>query len=240
MAKNDNLHDFLVDVADAIREKKGTTDLINPQNFSEEILSIEGGGGGIPSEVKDSNGMGMQGITSLSFDDSVVAIAEYAYTRCNNLSEIVFNEGLSSIGQYAFSECVMVESINLPITISQLGSHCFGKMSALQTLTIPEDAPIRTLPRNMLWVSPLLTKFIVPKNVTNVAVYAFEGCSGLEYIDFSLLTNVPTLDNTNAFSGVNMAKFIVPDALYNEWIAATNWATFADRIVKDSEYTRPL
>lgn len=46
MAKNDNLTDFLTDVANAIREKKGTTDLINPQDFSAEIASIEGGGGG--------------------------------------------------------------------------------------------------------------------------------------------------------------------------------------------------
>lgn len=47
MAKTDNLSDFLRDVADAIRTKKGTTDLINPQNFSEEIASIEGGGGDV-------------------------------------------------------------------------------------------------------------------------------------------------------------------------------------------------
>jgi hypothetical protein len=44
MAKTDNLTDFLTDVADAIREKKGTTEKINPQNFSEEIRGIETGG----------------------------------------------------------------------------------------------------------------------------------------------------------------------------------------------------
>lgn len=44
MAKNDNLKDFLTDVADAIREKKGTTDKINPQDFSSEIASIQSGG----------------------------------------------------------------------------------------------------------------------------------------------------------------------------------------------------
>ena len=44
MAKNDNLTDFLTDVANAIREKKGTSNLINPQNFSDEIRSIESGG----------------------------------------------------------------------------------------------------------------------------------------------------------------------------------------------------
>lgn len=41
--KTDNLTDFLTDVADAIREKKGTTELINPQDFSAEIASIESG-----------------------------------------------------------------------------------------------------------------------------------------------------------------------------------------------------
>ena len=46
MAKNNNLTDFLTGVADAIRNKKGTTDLINPQDFESEILSIETGGGG--------------------------------------------------------------------------------------------------------------------------------------------------------------------------------------------------
>ena len=43
MSKADNLKDFLTDVADAIRAKKGTTDLINPQNFSAEIASLSGG-----------------------------------------------------------------------------------------------------------------------------------------------------------------------------------------------------
>lgn len=45
MAKTDNLREFLTDVANAIRNKKGTTDLINPQDFSTEIESIQGGGG---------------------------------------------------------------------------------------------------------------------------------------------------------------------------------------------------
>lgn len=41
MSKENNLTDFLTDVADAIREKKGTTDKINPQDFSDEIKGIK-------------------------------------------------------------------------------------------------------------------------------------------------------------------------------------------------------
>lgn len=42
---------LLTDIADAIREKKGTTGLINPQDFSTEIRGISGGGdsGGVRS-----------------------------------------------------------------------------------------------------------------------------------------------------------------------------------------------
>lgn len=43
MSKQNNLTDFLTDVANAIRAKKGSTDLINPQNFSAEIVALSGG-----------------------------------------------------------------------------------------------------------------------------------------------------------------------------------------------------
>lgn len=53
MAKNNNLSDLLKSVADAIRAKKGTTELINPQDFDAEIASIHGGTPTI--EEKDVN-----------------------------------------------------------------------------------------------------------------------------------------------------------------------------------------
>lgn len=49
MAKNDNLKDFITDIADAIRQKKGSTELINPQDFSNEIINIQSSTGGSSS-----------------------------------------------------------------------------------------------------------------------------------------------------------------------------------------------
>ena len=43
MARIDNLNNFLTDVAESIRAKKGTTDLISPSNFDTEIESIQTG-----------------------------------------------------------------------------------------------------------------------------------------------------------------------------------------------------
>ena len=61
MAKNNNLTDFLTGVADAIRNKKGTSDLINPQNFESEILSIETGGGGGDQPVMNAPTISLSG-----------------------------------------------------------------------------------------------------------------------------------------------------------------------------------
>ena len=55
MAKNNNLTDFLTDVADAIRTKKGTTAKINPQDFSSEIASIPTGGGSATTSKSSVN-----------------------------------------------------------------------------------------------------------------------------------------------------------------------------------------
>ena len=63
------------------------------------------------------------------------------------------------------------------------------------------------------------------------------GCSALEVVDFSEATSVPTLHSVNTFQNTNSTfKIVVPDALYDQWIAARNWSSFANQIVKASEY----
>lgn len=45
MAKDNNLKDFLTDIANAIREKEGTNELINPQDFSSRIAELASSSG---------------------------------------------------------------------------------------------------------------------------------------------------------------------------------------------------
>lgn len=52
MSKTNNLNDFLTDIADAIRSKKGTTGNINAQDFSNEIKSISTSSSSV-SKVED-------------------------------------------------------------------------------------------------------------------------------------------------------------------------------------------
>lgn len=68
MAKNDNLKDFLTDLADAIREKKGTEDLINPQDFSDEIKNLPSG-----SAPRWTGHADVEGLKAIGWDDDDIA-----------------------------------------------------------------------------------------------------------------------------------------------------------------------
>ena len=59
--------ELLTDVADAIREKKGTTEKINAQSFAEEIRSIESGGGGWTGHAD------VEGLKAIGWDDEDIA-----------------------------------------------------------------------------------------------------------------------------------------------------------------------
>jgi hypothetical protein len=60
----------------------------------------------------------------------------------------------------------------------------------------------------------------------------------MAYYDFREFKSVPTLSDISAFSNIpSDCKIVVPDSLYDTWIAATNWSTYSSNIVKASTFT---
>ena len=63
------------------------------------------------------------------------------------------------------------------------------------------------------------------------------GCNSLELVDMTGSTGVPWLENVDNFANTNNTyKIVVPDPLYDTWIAATNWASIASHIMKQSDW----
>lgn len=76
MGKNNNLNDFLTDIADAIRTKKGTEDPINAQDFATEISNIEGGAGsgsGTPVRPTYTGHADAEGLRAIGWTDEDIA-----------------------------------------------------------------------------------------------------------------------------------------------------------------------
>lgn len=82
-----------------------------------------------------------------------------------------------------------------------------------------------------------LRSIVYPPKLTSINTYNGTNCYNLILHDFRNAESVPTLAS-NCFNNANPnMKIVVPDKLYNTWIAATNWSAVSSNIVKASEYT---
>ena len=238
MAKNNNLNDFLTDLADAIREKKGTTELINAQKFAEEIRSIEGGGDSFNAKVtlSNENAFGIRNIVELTINDGVTTLSMGACEGMKGLVKINVPDSVTNIGQRLFYGCdALVDAVIN--NIQELTSYMYYNCNVLKNFKMPLTAT--SIPDYCFTNCRAIKSFVLPSGITQIGTAAFNGCRVSRY-DFRAVLQVPTLSNTNAFGANNTTcKIVVPDALYDEWIVATNWATYAGNIVKASEFVEP-
>lgn len=199
---------------------------------------------------------GCSSLASITIPDSVTSISDYAFTGCSSLTSITLPNNLTSIGANAFNNCDSLFSINIPNNVTSIGASAFANCNSISSITIPDGVTYIenylfnscrclksiSLPNSVISINPSafincgrLDSITIPANVTSVGSMAFVYCYSIIKYDFTNLTSVPTLDS-QAFIGINgICKIYVPDALYDSWIAATNWVTYEDYIYKASE-----
>lgn len=72
----------------------------------------------------------------------------------------------------------------------------------------------------------------LPATVQTIEAYGLYTVDNASFIiDMTHHTNIPTLSATTAFNTNASFEIRVPAALYDEWKAAANWSTYANRIV---------
>lgn len=172
----------------------------------------------------------------VSIPQGVKEIASSAFSYCSALPSIDIPQGVTKIDSSAFGYNTALTSCVIPDSVSSLGSSAFIQNKSLSEFSIPNM--VTSVGSKTFSQCESLTKVILPQGVKSIASQAFYFCYSLVLLDFRLSASVPSLEKTNAFSSIPAdGKIIVPDALYDSWIAATNWSTYASQIVKASEYT---
>ncbi|MBE6547926.1 MAG: leucine-rich repeat domain-containing protein [Ruminococcaceae bacterium] len=120
-------------------------------------------------------------------------------------------DGATNVGPYAFYNCSLVH-VELPDTVTSIGGSAFSSCRSLESV-------------------------VVSAGIQNIYASVFSSCQALQLVDFSKCTQVPVIPNTSVFTGVpTTCVILLPDALYDEWIVATNWVALAVTYVKKSEY----
>ena len=169
-------------------------------------------------------------LTSITIPSGVTSIGDSAFSKCYSLASVTIPAGVTSIGDYAFSNCYSLASITIPSGVTSIGKSAFTHCYSLASITIPSG--VTSIGDYAFDSCYSLASITIPNSVTSIGNYAFSDCQGMRYYDFSTCTAIPTLSNKNAFTDIpSDCQMLIPSALYNRWKSATNWATYASKMV---------
>ena len=187
----------------------------------------------------------------MAIPESVTSIYSYAFNNCYSLLFVTIPKNVTNIGNNTFYMCYSLLQVALPINMQKLSDCSFQYCYALAVMTIPPGAVIGAstfygcyglsqvvLPGRVesYGISAFancysLASVNIPPELSKIVGNLFYNCHGAAYYDFTQHTTVPTLADTSAFKSIPAdCEIRVPAALYDEWIAETNWATYADYI----------
>lgn len=181
----------------------------------------------------------------------------YVWQNCYSLKVISFPNTITTTSNQILQNNYALDRLILPDSLTSMGTYSFDNCFGLDILVFQRN--LEVISRAMARGEYGLTKIVFPENLTSTDAYCFEKCRSLRYLkfphtyttigdssfrdcfniqlyDFSDHTTIPTLGAT-VFTGIyTTCKIVVPDSLYDEWIAATNWSDYARYIIKKSDY----
>ena len=191
---------------------------------------------------------------TISLPTSITSIADYAFFN-SNIKYIVIPRGCSCSGGSTFYGSV--NGISFSATMTALPSLA---SSGLTRVVLPPNVTatpagfargcgnlisfsfnekIESIGHTLFYDAVGISIIKFPKSLLSISTQDFQ-VSHAYLFDFREHEEIPSLAGINSFQGIQSdAKIVVPDALYDEWIAATNWSdsTIVGHIVKASEYT---
>lgn len=195
MARTDTLGHFLTDVADAIREKKGTSETIQASDFDTEIGSIESGSKYAPRYISFYEYTGTELADEIAnLDTSNMATLNNMFTNCRKLQTVDisnFDTSNASSSIRLFQNCVALTSVNLGnvdfsnfINITDMFSGC----QAIQSIVFPATVFKNRLTAQaaFAYTTNLKTIDISGIKFSNSTCYApflFYGATSLQKID---------------------------------------------------------
>lgn len=156
------------------------------------------------------------------------------FHNCTNLKDVDLDwENMTMIGRNAFNGCTSLEfeELNLP-NLETLGQNAFYGVNIKKISNLGKITALPTGDSNSqnFGKKDVLEEVVLPDTLTSIPAYSLYGYLKLNYIISNAITP-PTLGNTNAISNTNNCPIYVPDASVEAYKTATNWVTYADRIM---------
>ena len=116
-------------------------------------------------------------IISISIDENITSIGNYAFYGCTKLANISIPIGVTQIGAYVFYGCTNMADIDIPDTVTKIGAYTFYDCRGLTEVILPNN--IECISNNLFRLCTKITNIFVPANVTSIEASAFDNCTSL-------------------------------------------------------------
>lgn len=164
---------------------------------------------------------------NFTIPDSVTSIRQYAFYHWDGLQSVVIPDSVTDIKSHAFAQCTNLTDV---IGDFKIGAGMFAGCRSLVNISISNKN--MSIPSSTFWSCSSLKQIILPSTIRGIDTSAFSGCTSLTDIYLHNTSQVVNLFHTNAFANTS-CLFHVPIGLGDSYKSATNWSTYADRIVED-------
>lgn len=171
-------------------------------------------------------------LRSVSISSTTISLNSSCLAGNQLLTRVCLPNSITTMSASIFSDDLF-EYIEVPNNIASIRG--FNNLQRVKRLVIDSVYTGSITLNNTASGMYSLTEVIILCNVYRLQNSAFSNNYSCLKYDFTHCTAVPTLSSTGVFTNINAnCKIIVPDSLYNSWIAANNWSTYASYIVKAS------
>lgn len=247
-------------IADAIRAKTGGTDALTLDGMAEAVAGIETGGGDdfaksiVERTITEVNDGTIETIGAYSFKNcssltsvnmtAAKTMYVYAFDECKYLTTVSM-PSLTTGGAYGFNNCIRLETVNMA-SLSGVADNMFSSCK-IKSIDLPSA---KTVGQYGFKICEKLETVVIP-SATTINKYAFSNCKSLKSVVldgnsvctlsastafYGCVHILGTVDSTYNPDGLMDGYIYVPDALVEDYKAATNWSTYASQIRPLSEY----
>lgn len=169
-------------------------------------------------------------LTEVIIPNTVIEIDHQAFYYCSNLKKVTIHEGVKTIGPTAFIGCTQLTSITIPSTITDM-DQAFSGNSALSHVTLRNG--ISNISSMAFKGCTGLTEIKVPESVGQIGPNAFNGCTNLKRV--LLEKNIKKI-NINAFKDCPNLSDVKYNGHKTDWDNVTVNKTGNDTLTSKIQY----